>query len=245
MISIKLNKEYSLKGYSLIEAFPGAGLVGSMAGSYIIEKLKMEYIGHIESDMFPPIATIHNGIPMFPARIYKDDDTKVVLIIAEFTVPSEAIFQLSMELMNFIRKYGISKIVSISGMPSQKPSNSVYIASPDSALLKKAGNAGIKPIDEGVIAGISAIIMTNAEQFKIPTMNLLVEVNPAILDPRYAELAIAGLNKIMNMEIDLDDLEKEAKLVEAKIRSLQKKVKDTSDTLSGAAPQDQGPSMYA
>ena len=244
MISIKLSKDVNLKGYGLIEAFPGAGLVGSMSGSYIIEKLKMDYIGHIESDLFPPIATIHNGLPMFPARLYKDDNTKTVLIISEFTIPPDAIYQLSMELLNFIRKYGISRIVSISGMPAQKPTNNVYIASPDAATIKKAGSVGIKPIAEGVIAGISAILMTNADQFKIPMMNLLVEVNPTVMDPRYAELAIAGLNKIMNMNIDLDDLEKEAKLVESKIRSLTKKVRDTNETLGGNAP-DQGPSMYA
>ncbi len=244
MISIKLSKEYNLKGYSLIEAFPGAGLVGSMAGSYIIEKLKMEYIGHLESDLFPPIATIHNGVPMFPARLYKDDSSKVVLIISEFTVPPDAIYQLSMEVIAFVRKYGIAKIISISGMPSQKPSSNIYIASPDPAIIKKASSVGIKPIAEGVIAGIGAIIMTNADEYKIPMMDLLVEVSPSIMDPKYAELAIEGLNKLMNMNIDLDDLEKEAKLVETKIRSMSKKVKDTNESLEGTTP-DQGPSMYA
>ncbi len=245
MINIRLSKEYDLKGYSLIEAFPGAGLVGSMAGSYIIEKLKMEYIGHLESDLFPPIATIHNGIPMFPARLYKNDSSKIVLIISEFTIPPDAIYQLSMEVLAFTRKYGIAQIVSISGMPSQKPSTDVYIASPDPAIIKKAASAGIKPIAEGVIAGIGAILMTNANQYNIPMMNLLVEVNPAIMDPKYAELAIAGLNKLMDMNIDLADLEKEAKLVEAKIRSLSKKVRDTNQTLSGEVPEPAGPSMYA
>ncbi len=244
MISIKLSKEINLKGYSLIEAFPGAGLVGSMAGSYMIEKLDMEYIGHLESDLFPPIATIHNGVPMFPSRIYKDDNTKIVLIMSEFTIPSDLIYQLSMELLNFVRKYGIVRIVSISGMPAQRPGNSIYIASPDADTIRKAGGVGIKPIAEGVIAGIGAILMTNADMFKIPMMNLLVEVNPTIMDPKYAELAIEGLNKLMNMNINLDDLEKEAKMVETKIRSLSKKMKDTNDTLENPNP-DQGPSMYA
>ena len=58
MIEIKLFKEQALKGYTLIEGFPGAGLVGPMASSYIIEKLGMEYIGKIESEQFPPIAVI-------------------------------------------------------------------------------------------------------------------------------------------------------------------------------------------
>ena len=42
MIDIKMFKDANLKGYTLIDAFPGAGLVGSMAGSYMIEKLGMD-----------------------------------------------------------------------------------------------------------------------------------------------------------------------------------------------------------
>ena len=78
----------TFQGYTLIEAFPGVGLVGPMAGSYLIEKLKMEQIGQIDSDLFPPIASIHNGMPLFPARIYKHEKFKLVLVMSEFVIPS-------------------------------------------------------------------------------------------------------------------------------------------------------------
>ncbi len=42
MIEIILNKQQSVSGYNLIEAFPGIGLVGPMAGSYMIEKLNLD-----------------------------------------------------------------------------------------------------------------------------------------------------------------------------------------------------------
>ncbi len=244
MINIKLFKDYGLKGYTLLEGFPGAGLVGSMACSYIIEKFGMDYIGYIESDFFPPISTIHNGVPMFPARIYKDDGAKMIIIIAEFTIPSNVIYPLSSEILAFVRKYGISRIVSISGMPSVKPTPALYISSPDPAIIKKASSVGIKPIAEGVIAGISAILITNAVQYRIPMVNLLVEVNPQVLDPKYAEIAIGGLNKLLNTNIDLKDLEEEAKEVEARIKSLMKKVKETHTATENAA-EATGPSMYA
>ena len=41
--------------------------------------------------------------------------------------------------------------------------------------------------------------MTNAYQYNVTSMNILVEVNPQIMDPKYAELAITGLNKILDM----------------------------------------------
>lgn len=246
MIQIRLIKEQNMRGYSLIEAFPGAGLVGPMAGSYLIEKLKMEYIGHIESDFFPPIAAIHNSVPMFPARIYKNDKYKFVLFISEFTIPSNLISQLTAEILAFVRKNYIARIISVGAMPSQKPTDKIYLTSTDQSMLKRALKIGIKPIAEGVVAGVSAVLLVNAAEYKIPTFDILVEVDPTIMDPKYAELAIKGLNQMLDIDIDLSELDKEAKAVEAKIRDLLKKVKDSHEHYAQTEESTgTGPSMYA
>lgn len=245
MIQIKLFKEQNLKGYTLLEAFPGIGLVGAMAGSYIIEKLQMEYIGRIESDFFPPIAAIHDSIPLFPARIYKSDELKLILFMAEFAIPTPVIYQLSQEMLSFARKYGISKIVSVGGLPTNKPTEKIYVAASDS-VAKIAAKAGIKPIEDGLIAGVSASLLNYSRDYNIPMMDILVEVNPQIMDPKYAELAITGLNKLLEIEIDLSELHKEVKLVEAKIKEMVKKVREHQEQMGPAAPPaptDQ--SMYA
>jgi uncharacterized protein len=244
MIEIKMLKDQNLKGYTLIEAFPGIGLVGTMAGSYIIDKLPMEYIGHITSDMFPPIASIHNSVPMYPARIYKNDKYKLLMFIAEFAVPVNLVYQLSSEILAFSRKYGISKIVSVGGMPSDKPTNTIYITSSDPDLAKKATKLGIKPIDEGVVAGVSAYLLVNSNELKISSMDVLVEVNPTVTDPRYAEIAITGLNKLLGINVDLAELKKETEIVENKIREMLSKVKASHEHYANTAAGN-GPSMYA
>ncbi len=244
MIEIKLFKDYNLKNYTLIDAFPGVGLVGPMAGSYMIEKLKMEYIGYIDSNEFPPIAAIHYGTPMFPARLYKDDKYKLIVAMSEFVIPAGTVYELSRELLAFVRKNGISKTISISGMPSQKPSENVFITSPDGETLKKAAKLGMKTISEGVVAGVGAVLMTNSNQFKVESMNILVEVNPQMMDPKYAEIALRGLNKLINIDIELKSLQEESKIVEAKMRDVLKKVKETPEHYNKAA-EATGPSMYA
>lgn len=244
MINIKLFKNCDIKGYTLIDAFPGVGLVGPMAGSYMIEKLKMKYIGYIESEEFPPIAAIHNGTPMFPARIYKEDNYKLVVAMSEFVIPAGIVFKMSMEILAFVRKYGVSRMISISGMPSVKPSDTAYVTSPDQSALKKAAKAGLKTINEGVVAGVGAVLMTNSDQLNVESMNILVEVNPQVMDPKYAEIAIIGLNKILGIDIDLEDLKQESKVVEAKMRDVLKKMKETPEHYNKAA-EATGPSMYA
>ena len=244
MIEIKLFKNCDLKDYTLIDAFPGVGLVGPMAGSYMIEKLKMEYIGYIDSDEFPPIAAIHYSVPMFPARIYRDEKYKLLVAMSEFVIPAGTVYSLSRELLAFVRKNGISKTISISGMPSQKPSDVAYITSPDQNVIKKAVKLGLKTISEGVVAGVGAVLMTNSNQYKVESMNILVEVNPQMMDPKYAEIAILGLNKLTDINIELKDLEEEAKVVESKMRDVLKKMRETPEHYNKSA-EATGPSMYA
>ncbi len=244
MIEIKLFREVDFEGYSIIEGLPGAGLVGPMANSYIIESLKMEYIGYVYSDEFPPITAIHDNMPMFPVRLYRDEKNKLVLLISEFTIPTNLIYQLAEEIMDFVRKYNIKRIISIGGIPSQKPKNEAYFIASNMELAKEIEKLGISPIQEGVVAGVSAILIANGSEYNMPVIDLLVDVNPSIMDPKYAEIAIITLNKIMNLNINTDELEKEAKIVEAKVREILRKTKDSHESYTKAIDAT-GPSMYA
>ncbi len=245
MMQIRITDDINLKGYTFIEGFPGAGLVGPMAASYMIEKLDMKCIGYIDSDLFPPIAAVHDGEPMHTVRLYVDSKDKLIIVLSEFTIPQAVIFQLSGEILSFIRKSGMNRIISIGGMPSQKQSGAAYIISSDPEITKKAVKLGMKPITEGVIAGVSALLVMGANELKIPTVNLLVEVNPVIMDPKYAETAIEGLNKIIGIKIDLSDLEKEAKEVEARVKDIMKKAKDSHEHTGTPAEDMSGPPSYA
>ncbi|MGC8538764.1 MAG: proteasome assembly chaperone family protein [Candidatus Micrarchaeia archaeon] len=244
MIEVKLFNEYKLKGYTLIEGFPGAGLVGPMVNSYIIEKLGMDYIGYIDSNEFPSVIAIHKGIPMFPVRLYKDDKHKLVVIIAEFTIPPELIYELANELMNFVRKSGIKEIVSIGGMPADEPKEVAYGIASEGSLGETLKKIGIAPIEDGVVAGVSALLLANSQQYNIPVVELLVQVNPQIMDPKYAVTALINLKKLLGIEISTDELEREAKIVEAKVRETLKRTRDSHESYKKAVDAT-GPSMYA
>ena len=165
MISINLLEKPNFKGFTFIEGFPGAGLVGPMAISYMIEKLSMKYIGYVESDEFPPLIAIHGDRPMPAVRIYSSEKSSIVTILAEFAVPLETTYELAKSIYAFLKDNEIAKIVSIGGIPSQ-PQNmeqeTVFaIASVDS-LRKEAQKAGLKPVGEGVATGVSALLLMRA-----------------------------------------------------------------------------------
>jgi uncharacterized protein len=248
MIEIKLFENVNIKGYSFIEGFPGIGLVGPMAISYIIDKLSMKYIGFLESSLFPPLVSIHKNEPMPPIRIYGSEKDKIVTIFAEFAIPIELIQELSNAIYDFLKANGVSKIYSIGGMPAQDADETPFVIASSQAVMENAISvAGLKPISEGVATGVSALLLVRAAMEKVQDVCIMVPVGENIIDPTYAEVAIVSLNKLMSLNIDIADIDKEAKLVQAKIKELMNKHKETHDNYKKAseAVDVADPSMYA
>ncbi|MDE1856492.1 MAG: proteasome assembly chaperone family protein [Candidatus Micrarchaeota archaeon] len=252
MIEVRLFKDANLKGATFIEGFPGVGLVGPMAISYMVEKLEMEYVGYIQSNQFPPIISVHDNVPMPPVRIYYSERSKLVTIFAEFAIPLELTYEMAEIVYRFIKDQKLSKIISIGGVPVQlstgKQLQGFAIASTP-ALVKEAQTAGLKPVGDGVSTGIGALIITKAAfEGTVPDINVLVPVDPGIIDPKYAELAIKNINKLLKLNIDTTALEKEAKEVEAKLREIIEKNRQTHESYKRAiegAGTSSGPPVYA
>ncbi len=243
MIEIRMFKKVSMAGFTLIEGFPGAGLVGPMAISYIIDKLKLEYVGYLQSSSFPPLVSIHRNEPMPPIRVYCGRKEKIVTIFAEFSIPLELVSELSDTVYKFVKKAGIAGIYSIGGIPVEKlVSNSFAIAS-TGKLVSAAQAMGIKPITEGVATGVSALLLVDATMDKLPDMNIMVPILPGTVTPKYAQQAIESLGKFVKLNIDTRELEKEAQEVEARIRDIISKHKEGHESLKRDIYP--GPSQYA
>lgn len=246
-MTIKMLKKVDLKGYDFVEGFPGAGLVGPMAVSYMINKLKMEYIGYVEGDAFPPLVSIHNSEPMPLVRLYASGKTKVVTAFSEFAMPLQMVGEMSSLVYDFVRKNGIRRIYSLGGIPQQLPGqqdSAPFSVTSMQHLLKETAKAGLKPIAEGVSTGVSALLLLKSAINKTEDINIMVPIQPNIVDPIYAEIALKYLSKMVGMSIDMDDLDKEAKLIEAKIKELLNKHKEVEEDRKKGV-EGAGPSMYA
>jgi len=245
MIEIKLFKEMNFKGYTFIEGFPGAGLVGPMTISYIIDKLQMKYVGYLESERFPPLVSIHKSEAMPPIRVYVAEKEKIVTIFAEFAITIDLVVELTQVVYAFIRQNGITSVYSIGGIPSQGESDKTpFVIASGISTTKIAQDTGMKPVDEGVATGVSALLLMKSAMDKVQDINIMVPVQQNIIDPIYAEIAIQALNKLMKLNIDVTELDKEAKMVEAKVKALMAKHKESHENYKKSV-DDTGPQMYA
>ena len=240
---IVLTKKVNLKDNILIEGFPGIGLVGTIAAGYIVEKRNMEPIGYIASDKFPPMTTIHQGRPYFPARIYKDKKGDFCILFAEFIVPASVVNALSGAILKFAKDNGVKQIVSLSGMTSQKEGTSdVYGIASNNEMANYLKVKKIKLIQEGVTTGVSGVLLAKCSTENFPAFSLLAESKSGYPDPRASAVLLKKLDDLIGLKVDVKALLEEAGMIESKMKKMLEHIKKES----GAYPKDSEdyPSMY-
>ncbi|MCX6777603.1 MAG: PAC2 family protein, partial [Candidatus Micrarchaeota archaeon] len=116
MIQIKEVSKFDLDSPTLIEGFPGIGLVGTISASYIAEKLHMEPLAYLVSEKFPPLAAVHNYAPLHPARMYKSKKHNLIVLFSEFTIPLSQIYPLTEIILQWSKKNKVKQIFSLGGI---------------------------------------------------------------------------------------------------------------------------------
>ena len=106
----------------LIEGFPGIGLVGNIASQHIIEELRMEYIGSIDSRYFPSIAVLYEGLINMPVRIYEKVEHNLIVVISDIPISHTVSYDVSNALVDWAESINVREIASIAGIPRCKHS---------------------------------------------------------------------------------------------------------------------------
>ncbi len=245
MAEIKLTTKVDLRNYTMIDGFPGIGLVGTIAAGYIVEKKAMEPIGYLASEKFPPMTTIHHGRPYFPARIYREPRDKFCVLLAEFVVPSEVVYPLSSEIFSFVKANGIKQVISLAGMTSAKEGGGkIYGIASNDAMAKFLENKGIELIKEGVTTGVSGVLLARCAVEGFPAVSLLAESQQNYPDPRAAAMLLEKLRDLMGMKIDTKALLREAGIIEAKMRQMTEQMRKVSKPTYKRTGESEYPPMY-
>ncbi|MCW3135445.1 MAG: proteasome assembly chaperone family protein [Canidatus Methanoxibalbensis ujae] len=130
-----------------VEGLPDIGLVGTIATTFLVEKMNFMEIGYIESELFPPVMVVHGGHLKNPFRIYggyihelaerdhttgsdeasdtghtaeektEEEKINIVLIASEIAVPPQAVFPLTRSLAAWLKRINTSLAISLTGLP--------------------------------------------------------------------------------------------------------------------------------
>jgi len=220
-IEFHITAKPKLKNPILVEGFPGLGLVGTISASYLIEKLKMEPLGYITGDQFPPLAAVHNHRPLFPARMYYSNRHNLIVFISEFVIPIGAVNELADRIYEYAHKEKVKRIISLGGITIKGEQDEVYcIASlPGLApMLEKIPT--IKMIKEGATTGVTGVLLARGAVEGYPVISLLAESHEGYMDPKAAAMVLEVLNQLVKINVDTSALEKEAKLIDTKVKNV-------------------------
>ncbi len=231
----------------MVLGLPDAGLVGSISVSHMVRTLKMEEFGGIESyRFFPPVAVIHEGKPHAPIRFFYKDN--VVVVVPEIAIPPQAIYPLSLAILDYAQKRGFDYIISITGAPVPNRMNldkpRIYWLASNDRAAKLVSELKIDQFKEGLLVGPYAIIFKESVKRRVSNLLLLAETFMEFPDPEAAAKVLEVLSKVIGVKVDVAKLLEEAELIKIKTREL---MKHTTQSLArmGKGYEYQMPLLYA
>jgi uncharacterized protein len=224
IVQVILEKEPSVKNPILIEGFPGIGLVGNIASQYIVNELKMTYLGAMSSRYFPPLAVLLGGVVNMPVRIYEDAGKGIVVLTADIPVHPLASYEIGKEIVSWAESINAQEMVCLAGITVMGDQHRVFGAVSKQDLLDKIKNKA-EIFEIGTITGITGSIMNECRMRNMHALCLLGETASAEPDPRAAIAAIETINKIYNLGVSTAKLSEQAEEIEVQMAQLAQQMK--------------------
>jgi len=224
---------------------PDTGLTGMIAVSHVVHSLNLSEIGHIESDILPPVIVIHEGSPKVPIRLF--GDAQLVVLTSETPINTMAIGPLSRSLINWAVAKKVEVLISVSGIAVQ---NRVEIDTPQvfGVSTTKQGREMLKEaeiplLEEGFMVGPHAMILRESLSKGLTNIVLLAQSHSQYPDPGAAASAITAVNRLLKLSVDVKQLLDEAEEIRVRTRELMQR---TARSMQGMAKgqEQELPAMY-
>ncbi len=229
-----------IKSPIIFIGIPDVGLVGSIAVSYIVERLDMKEIGYIDSELLPPIVLVKDGMVKNPIRLYANTNDSILAVVSDIPLLPPLITEFLNGFIPFIKSLNPRLVVNITGIAVQ---NRLQIDKPQ-VLYILTDTDSLKPnaieFKDGIIAGVYASIVRSCMNSRIPTLTLLAQSHLNFPDPAASIEALEVVNSTLALNIDLSELRQEAELIRIKNREL---MKQTESMLAKAAMKG-SPTFY-
>jgi uncharacterized protein len=226
----------------LIAGFPGAGLVGSISTSYIINELHMSQIACVESQFIVPGVIYAEGKLRHPFRVYSNVKGDVCVLVCEAPIMIQGIYSVLDAVMNWALHNKVREVMVLDGIPVEglpDPKRTPVILSSDG---KKADEANLihdynidvtkkEEVDDAAsvypstafVPGLAGGILSSCLSNGIPSKALLIHASRGIPDPEGAAILLDSLGKITentSLKIDTTKLRKQGAAIKTRIENI-------------------------
>ena len=212
-------------GLKIIFGLPDVGLVGAIAASHLISKLKLKEVAYVKSDLLPPVIMLEKGLPRSPIRMFGNED--LIVLNSEIAIPSAAVYSIIESVVDWIWKKKAELVFTLGGLPIpnrheiEKPK--VFGAASDESLLKMLNKKEIQVIQRGFLVGPQALVLSFCAERNIPAVALLAEAFYNYPDPEASSVVIQALNRMIDMDIDVSELIEKGEEVRLAMRDMMRR----------------------
>ena len=209
------------KNVTIVEGFPGFGLIGTIATEFLMEHLDTEKIGVIEMDEIPAMIAVHDSKIIEPVSIHYNKKFNLVFIHA-INIGKNLAWKLADAIIDLAEQLGAKEIISLEGVGSPNPDASrvFYYTTKDGNVVKKLEGTA-NPLREGIVVGVTGALL--AKHIKTPIIALFAEAKSNLPDSKAAAEIIRALDAYVDLDVDPKPLLKQAMVFEEKLKGIVEK----------------------
>jgi len=209
------------KNVTIIEGFPGFGLIGTIATEFLMEHLKTEKIGIVEMEEVPAMIAIHQNRVIEPISIHYNKAYNLVLVHA-LNISKELGWKVAEMVADLAKALSAKEIISLEGVGSPNPSSGrvFYFANRNIQAPKRLADTA-SPLMEGIIVGVTGALL--AKNISTPIVALFAEAQSNLPDSKAAAEIIKVLDAYTGLNIDPKPLYKQAQMFEEKLKGIVQK----------------------
>ena len=198
---------------TLIEGFPGFGLVAAIAVEQITTQLGLEHHGNVVSDGFPQILSYRDGHAQDVIRVYAGGDADVMTLQSDLAPPPSAFEPLSRCVREDLAPE-FERAIFLAGAPARSEDEvgnvEAITTTPD--LDAELRECGIDLAEgAGLVGGVTGALASDCYHTDIPAAVLIVRADPYFPDPGAARAVIENaLEPLVDFDIDTTELEEQS-----------------------------------
>ena len=207
---------------TIIEGFPGFGLVGTITTEFLIDHLNAEKIGSIDIKESPPMVAVHSSKVVEPLGIFYDKKNNIVILHALSGIKGIE-WELCEVLIKLAKKLNAKEIISLEGIGGEEKNTA-----PDAYFISsksKLNNIGVKELKEGIVMGVTGALLLKKDD--LPITCIFAETHSALPDSRAAAKVIEVLDKYLGLKVDYKPLIKKAEEFEGKLKGILEQAKSS------------------
>mgnify|MGYP003730093139 CR=1 FL=1 len=218
---VRITKDVNTENALVVACFPSIGMVSSVVAHFLIDHLDLEFVGAVVDNRLPVITLINDGEPLPVIRAYAgkpqctiEGCDQVILLMSELVIPEPLINDIVWAMFEWSRENNIVAGVVIDAFAKEGMKGSLNGSEPsieyeDTEGIDVVGiganqkvrdmlkSMDITLLNQGVIKGINAAILSEARRRGLDLMSIMVEADPRWPDARAAATLIETLNKVL------------------------------------------------